>query len=124
MRPCLRCARREVLIYDDDDDAFAHSPSVALLIRPPSTALPSRAYAAEAVMYILRGHSITEPSCQCAHGLSDARARQLGVTPDAMRGPHCSLPRHPSVSLMSLERELVRAYLARADAKPFSTPVA
>jgi hypothetical protein len=95
-----------VLIYDDDDDAFAHSPSVALHLRPPSAALPSREYAAEAVMYILRGHSITEPNCQCAHGLSDARARQLGVTPDAMRGPHCSLQRHPSVSLLSLEREL------------------
>ena len=96
----------EILVYDDDDDAFARTPSLCLSLRPAAPALPSRTYAAETAMFVARGHSMTDPACRCCHGLSDERAHQLGVTPNSSRPGRCELKRQTSVKVTALDAEL------------------
>ena len=91
----------EVSVYDDDDDAFARTPSLCLSLRPAAPALPSRVYAAETAMFVARGHSMTDPACRCCHGLSDERAHQLGVTPNSSRPGRCELKRQTSVKVFT-----------------------
>ena len=74
----------EVACFADDNDAINNVPFWQTVLKVQCAApRPCDEYVREVFAFMQRGHSMLHPECQCRHGLSDERAVELGVPPDA-----------------------------------------
>jgi hypothetical protein len=83
-----------IALFESQDDVLCDVPSYTVYAAfQEGTPLPPERYAEEIERYLLRGHSLLDPACECKHQLSEERCLELGVTADAERSGFCTCPK-------------------------------
>ena len=96
----------ELSVYATLDDYSCGVPCLQMTIRPPTQAWPSAVYAYEVEQFVRRGHSLSDPECQCAHGMPAIRTDQLGISPSEHRTGACALPAAKRHNMEQVSAEL------------------
>ena len=77
----------DIVCFNDADDAMNFTPFIQTQWQATAAPRPCNEYVKEVFTFLQRGHSMLDPECQCPHGLSDERAKELGVPPHHSRSP-------------------------------------